>query len=78
MNFINWKFRIILVVIILIAALQNCGKKEPQVVLAKVGDNVITADEFRYNYEFGLPHLKQGKNPKESYLNYMIKEELLA
>ena len=73
---------LLLIVMLLIATIFNfnCGKKtEPdQVVLAKVGDKVITAEEFRFNYEFGLPHLKLGPNPKESYLNYMIKEELLA
>lgn len=72
----------LLIMLLLVAAVFNfnCGEKaeQDQVVLAKVGDKIITAEEFRFNYEFGLPHLKQGPNPKESYLNYMINEELLA
>ncbi len=84
MYLMYWKKQttLLLIVMIFVATIFNfnCGKKtEPdQVVLAKVGDYVITADEFRYSYEFGLPHLKQGPNPKQSYLNYMIKEKLLA
>ena len=47
-------------------------------IVAKIGDEVITAEEFRYNYEFGLPHLKTGPDRKRTYLDYMINEKLLA
>ncbi len=49
-----------------------------QVVVAQIGDKIITVDEFRYNYEFGFPHLKKGPDGKRSFLEYMIKEEILA
>lgn len=47
-------------------------------ILAQIGDDVITVDEFRYNYEFGFAHLKKGKDRKRAYLEYMIKEKVLA
>ncbi|MFQ5583594.1 MAG: hypothetical protein ACE5GL_04090, partial [Calditrichia bacterium] len=47
-------------------------------VVAKIGDRVITARDFRNNYETGFSHLKTGPNPKKTYLDYMIKEKLLA
>ncbi len=58
----------------------QCSKKtEPdRIVLATVGNKIITVDDFQYNYEFGLPHLKQGPDRKLTYLNYMINEQLLA
>ncbi len=46
--------------------------------MAKVGDEVITVKDFRYNYELGLPLLKSGPDPKRTYLLYMIKEKTLA
>ena len=55
------------------------NKKDPeQVVVARIGNRTITAKQFRSNYEFGLPHLKQGPDRKLSYLNYMIMEEVLS
>lgn len=45
------------------------------------GEFVITTDEFKSNYEFGYPHLKKGNSTeerKENYLNYLLKEKLLA
>ena len=47
-------------------------------IVARVGERVITADEFRYSYEFGFGMLKKGKNPRRIYLDYMIDELLLA
>ena len=58
-----------------------CEKKRPDpedAMVAKVGNHVITVRDFRRNYEFGLPHLKKGPNKKRSYLDYMIKEQILA
>lgn len=62
----------------------SCTKKteEPTpkkaLILARVGNQVITADEFRQSYETAFGHLKSGPNPKQTYLDYMIKERLLA
>lgn len=53
-------------------------KKSDAVVLARVGAQIITVDDFRYNYEFGLPHLKKAPDRKRSYLDFMIREMLLA
>ncbi|MEO1021989.1 MAG: peptidyl-prolyl cis-trans isomerase [Bacteroidota bacterium] len=50
---------------------------EPDYV-AKVGNQIITPEEFMLNYEFGFPQYKTGDNPKQTYLNKMIAELLLA
>ena len=67
---------------ILLFCLYACGEKttsDPEdVVVASVGDRVITVRDFRRNYEFGLPHLKKGPDRKRSYLDFMIKEMVLA
>lgn len=57
---------------------EDSVKDESSIVLARVGDKVITVDEFRKNYELGFPHLKIGKDRKRSYLNWMINELILA
>ena len=58
----------------------SCSKKvDPEdVVVARIGNDVITVGEFRRNYEFGLPHLKKGSDRKGSYLDFMIKEKILS
>jgi hypothetical protein len=61
----------------------SCSKDKQEIsteqkIVAKVGDRVITADEFRYSYEFGPGALKKGDDPRRIYLEYMIKELLLA
>lgn len=62
--------------------LASCSGNESHIpedqILARVGDDVITAREFQLNYEFGFPHLMQGENRKEEYLNRMIAELLIA
>lgn len=63
--------------------LLSCGEKkeirggEDQAV-ARVGDKLITVQEFRRNYETGFAHLKTGPNRKRTYLKYMVNEKLLA
>jgi hypothetical protein len=47
-------------------------------IVAKVGDRIITSDEFKYSYEFSLQTLRSGENPRRTYLNFMIKELLVA
>ena len=56
----------------------NSKKNSKEAIVAAVGDNVISVKDFLINYESGLPHLKNGANPKEKYLTYMINELLLA
>lgn len=68
---------------LLIMLLISCGKKQESYIdqaeiVAKVGDRAITADEFKYNFEFGLSTFRQGPDARKTYLNYMIKELLLA
>lgn len=47
-------------------------------IIAKVGDKIITKDEFSNSYEFSVSILRKGNNPRKKYLNYMIDELLLA
>ena len=49
-----------------------------ETVVASVGDMNITVSDFRRNYEFGLPHLKKEPDRKRSYLDFMLKEMVLA
>ena len=48
------------------------------VIIAKVGDRVITAKDFKSSFEFSFAPFRTGSNPREIYLNYMIKELLIA
>jgi hypothetical protein len=64
------------IVIILLTACSSADKEEAWV--ARVGDDVITAEEFRLNYEFGFPQYKTGDDPKRNYLEKMIAEKLIA
>jgi hypothetical protein len=47
-------------------------------VLARVGDDYVTADEFRLDYEFGYGHLRRGDDPKRAYLGLMLLEKAMA
>ena len=50
-------------------------------VLARVGQKIITPNDFLLNYEFGFPHLKIGSTlneRKRNYLQFMINEYLFA
>jgi hypothetical protein len=47
-------------------------------IVAEVGPLKITAEEFIYNYEFGPAFPKRKDNSKQTHLNYMINEKLLA
>jgi len=75
-----FKLQIILLIGLL---LFSCGKeKKPkplnEQILAKVGDRVITASDFKYSYEFSFAPLRRGESQRHSYLDYLIKELLLA
>ena len=57
-----------------------CGKPEieKEIPLAKVGKYVITVPEFKLSYETSFSPLRQGVDPKRTYLDYMINELVLA
>lgn len=48
------------------------------IVVARVGNLNITADELLLSYEFGPAFVKRSKNPRARHLNFMINEKLLA
>jgi hypothetical protein len=82
-NILKLKNRIILnPVILLIIGLFffSCSdsKIPDEKIIAKVGDRIITVDEFISSYDFSVSILRRGKNSHRTYLNYMIKELLLA
>lgn len=56
----------------------NKEKISADEVIAKVGSNQITAEEFFYSYEFGPSFPKKDPNSKSIHLKYMIQEKLLA
>ena len=64
----------------LLSVMSGCGRsgRGEDPVVARIGEEVITASEFRSNYEFGMPFLKKGPDPKAAYLDYMIREKILA
>lgn len=47
-------------------------------IVAQVGPLNITSEEFIYSYEFGPAFPKRKENSKQTHLNYMINEKLLA
>lgn len=47
-------------------------------IVAQIGDQKITVRDFRRSYETALGHLKIGADGKRTYLDYMIKEKVLA
>lgn len=56
----------------------NQEKISADEIIAKVGSNQITAEEFFYSYEFGPSFPKKDPNSKTIHLKYMIQEKLLA
>ena len=64
-------------IVLAILVASGCARSDES-VLARVGDDVITAEEFLLNYEFGHGHLRSGDDPKRDYLQYLIYESLLA
>lgn len=67
-----------LALLVCVLTIAGCKSDEPDNVLAQIGDEVITADEFRLNYEFGHGHLRTGNSPKKNYLQYLIYESAFA
>ena len=71
----------VVVLILFILFLSACNRNEiaeQDVVLARIGDDVITVNDFLLNYEFGHAHLRTGDQAKKDYLNFMIYEALMA
>ena len=56
----------------------NKGLEQREVVIAQIGNRIITVRDFRLDYEFGFSHLKTGSDRKRSYLDRMIGERVLA
>ncbi len=56
----------------------NKNKINKEEIVAEVDTIKITAEEFYYNYEFGPAFPKRKSNSKETQLNYIIDEKLLA
>jgi len=56
----------------------NQNKVNKEEIVAEVDTLKITAEEFYYSYEFGPAFPKRKSNSKETYLNYIINEKLLA
>ncbi len=58
----------------------SCSKNKipEEEIVAKVGDRIITKDEFKASFEFSVSLLRRGVNPRKTYLDYMIKELLIA
>ena len=54
------------------------NSKNKNEIVAEVGALKITAEEFIYSYEFGPAFPKRKGNSKQTHLNYMINEKLLA
>lgn len=69
----------ILLIVVLALSLASCREKQNKdQVLARIGDKIITVEEFRLNYAFGHGHLRRGEDPRRVYLNLMILEKALA
>lgn len=67
-------------VFVALVCLAGCSstRDDQPVVLARAGDAMVTADEFRINYEFGYGHLRRATHPKEAILRYMLAEKVMA
>ena len=64
---------------ILLLTLISCTNDpvdEKDTVLARIGEDVITVNDFLLNYEFGHAHLRKGG--AREYLNFMVYETLMA
>ena len=72
----TWSGLVALQLAILLAGCNESAHVEAP--LARIGDSVITADEFRLNYEFGHAALRQGPEGRRNLLHHMIAERILA
>ena len=81
----SFKIKLLLIVLITITILVSCSRKVPdpkgEVILAKIGNKSITADEFirRAEYTIRPPYCKSNYNVhKMIILNSLIAEKLMA
>jgi len=74
------KITLILLIGLLVFSCSKDKKGKPlnEQILAKVGKRVITASDFKYSYEFSFAPLRRGESQRRTYLDYLIKELLLA
>ncbi|MBK8946220.1 MAG: hypothetical protein IPM32_13265 [Ignavibacteriae bacterium] len=69
----------VIVIIIGLFFLSCSDDKIPEEqIVAKVGDKIITVNEFKNSFEFSLKTLRLSNNPRKHYLDLMIKEMLIA
>ncbi len=54
------------------------AEREKKIVLVRVGSREITAEEFRYIYEFSPGPFRLNDDPRGTILSYLIKERMLA
>ena len=47
-------------------------------IVAKVGERIITATDFQTSFELSFAPFRLSENPRKTYLDYMIKELLIA
>lgn len=73
-----FKFLLLIGIVLLACSRDESYKVAEDQIVAKVGQRIITAEEFKNNFEFSVSTLRVGLNPRRTYLNYMIKELLLA
>ncbi|MBC8182934.1 peptidyl-prolyl cis-trans isomerase [candidate division KSB1 bacterium] len=75
----NWlKLSFLAGLIVFACAKEKKQKPLNEQILAKVGDRVIIASDFKYSYEFSFASLRRGVSQRRTYLDYLIKELLLA
>lgn len=71
--------RLLVLMLLVVLALAGCRSDAPEpVAVARVGDQVITAEDFVLNYAFGHGHLRRGNDPRRTYLELMLREQVLA
>jgi len=66
------------ILLLMAGGCQESPANQPEAIIATVGNLSISVEEFRINYELGFPNLKTGKHPRQTYLNFLIDEKLLA
>ena len=69
---------VILIIGLFFASCSNDTEIPEDQIVAKVGDRIITKDEFTSSFEFSFAPFRTGENPRKKYLDYMIKELMIA
>ena len=74
----NTKLVLAILIILLIGFTKLFFNENDSIILAVVGPDHITVDDFIKSYSFGSSKLKSKNNPKNSYLESMINEMILS